>query len=234
MRFTVPLFAFGLLTACTLMASAQDEAQKTKLETDAEKRTPATSIDFNAALQVPVQALAHLGRSIEDARDEGDPVCIASAANILAAAESVAGDKKAAITAEQLWKEAIELAELRNSSAELAVLASLTSGDVAANLKERSDAAREDEAAKKEADKAGETNKDLNGDLHVYNRSHEYVRIYIDGREYGQLAPHASVEFHLHHVHVLEARSQYHRWHEHIEGDQRHYDWVIRDPHHPH
>jgi hypothetical protein len=232
MRFTVPLSAVVLLMACTSMAYAQDDAKKTKLETDAVKRTPATSIDFNAELQVPVQALAHLGRSIEDARDEGDPICIASAANILAAAESMAGDKKAAITAEQLWKEAIALAELRNSSAELAILAKLASGDVAADLKERSAAAKKDEAAKNEAEKAGETNKDLDGDLHISNQSHEYVRIYIDGRYYGQLAPHASTELHLHHAHELEAHSHYHLWNEHVEGHQHHYDWVIRDPHH--
>lgn len=232
MRFTVPVSAVVLLLACTTLAHAQGDAKKTKLETDAVKRTPATNIDFNAELQVPLQALAHLGRSIEDARDEGDPVCIASAANILAAAESMAGEKKAGITAEQLWKEAVALAELRNSPAELAVLAKLASGDVSADLKERSDAAMKDEAEKREAEEAGETNKDLDGDLHILNESHEYVRIYIDGHYYGQLAPHASKEIHLHHAHVLEARSKYHQWHEHIEGHQHHYDWVINDPHH--
>lgn len=224
-----------LLMASASMTSAQDANEKSaKLETNAEKRTPANTIDFNAELQVPLQALSHLGQMIEEARQEADPICIASAANILAAAESLAGDKRAKLTSSELWDEAMKLAEMRNSSAELLTLASLAGDDKATSLKEMSESAKADEDAAREAEEAGETAKDLNGDLHIYNRSHEYVSIYIDGRYLRGLAPHSSMEVHLHHAHVLEARSHYHRWHEHIEGDRHHYDWVIRDPHHPH
>ncbi|EMI44941.1 hypothetical protein [Rhodopirellula sp. SWK7] len=229
--FKFTTFAVLMMVATTTMG--QDAtADKSKLETDAKERTPADQVNFSSELQVPLQALAHLGKTIEEARDEADPVCIASAANILAAAESMAGDKKASVTSEQLWDEAIKLAEMRNSSAELAALAKLSSGERSTDLMERSEAAKGEEEAEKEAEEAGETSRELDGELHVINRSHEYIHLYVNGQHFGDIAPHGSREFHLHHAYHLVGRSRYHQWHEDIRPHVHHWDWVLNDPHH--
>ncbi|QEG41282.1 hypothetical protein [Roseimaritima ulvae] len=232
------LFRFTSIAVLMMVATTaigQDAtADKSKLETDAQKRTPADQVSFSSELQVPLQALAHLGKTIEEARDEADPVCIASAANILAAAESMAAGKKASVTSEQLWNEAIKLAEMRNSSAELAALAKLSSGERSTDLMERSEAAKDEEEAKKAAEEAGETDRELYGDLHVINRSHEWIRIRIDGHYRFTIGPHQTRAVHLHGAFHLEGRSRYHYWHEDIHGHRHHYDWVLRDPHDPH
>ncbi|WP_442509011.1 hypothetical protein SH528x_000557 [Novipirellula sp. SH528] len=235
MRTILSLSAVALLLASVSIASAQDAAaDKSKLETTPTKRTPANQIDFNAELQVPLQALSHLGKTIEEAREEADPICIASAANILGVAESLAGDKKASLTSAQLWDEAIQLAERRKSSAELAALAKMAPSDKAASLQEQSSAAKEAEDEAAAAAIAGEATRDLHGDMHVMNRSHEYIYLYVDGRYIGSIAPHQQREFHLHGAYHLLGRSHYHTWHQDIHGHRHHYDWVLHDPHHPH
>ncbi|TWT51436.1 hypothetical protein Pla22_42140 [Rubripirellula amarantea] len=236
MQKLLSLSMVAVLFAMASIASADDATtQKTKLETDAETQTPPSSIDFGRELGVSLQALSHLGRSIEDAQEEADPICIASAANILAVAESLSDGKKASLTSEQLWDEAILLAEMRKSSTELAALAKMTSGEKAADLMERSESAKTGEQAAAKADEAGETSRELDGDLHVINRSHDWVRIYVDGRYLGRIGPHQSGEVHLHDAHHLVGRGQYgHYWHEDIHGHRHHYDWVLRDPHDPH
>ena len=70
---SVSIVAFSLASAS--ITSAHDATAKSgKLETNAEERTPANTIDFNAELQVPLQALSHLGQTIEEAREEADPI----------------------------------------------------------------------------------------------------------------------------------------------------------------
>lgn len=234
MRLTI-VFTFLTLLIHSTATFVQGDGPKTdtsKLESMPEKRTPATQIDFNSELQVPLQALSHLGQTIEDAREEADPVCIASAANVLAAAESLAGGKKATITSAQLWDEAIKLAQLRNASAELSVLANLASGEVAADLKERSEAAKASEEAAAAAAAAGETQRDVTGDLHVINQSHEYINLRVDGRCVGWIAPHGHRNLHVHGAFHLTGHSRYHHWHEDVHGHHHHYDWVLHDPHH--
>ena len=236
MRKLLSLSMVAVLIATTSVANAEDAAvEKTKLETNAETRTPPSTIDFGRELDVSLQALAHLGRTIEDAQEEADPICIASAANILAVAESLSDGKKASLTSEQLWSEAIKLAELRKSSTELAALAKMTSGEQAKDLMERSESAKAEEQAAAKAAESGETDRDLDGDLHVIKRSHDWVRIYVDGRYLGRIGSHRSGEVHLHGAFHLEGRGQYgHYWHEDIHGHRHHYDWVLRDPHDPH
>lgn len=236
MRRILPVMALAALafSGAGFVQAQDSNSDNAKLKTAAEDRTPATQVDFAAELQVPLQALATLGEQIERAREQADPVALASAAKTLAAAESVASDRKASITSSQLLGEACELAELRNNSLELAALASMTNGDASADLRERSEAAKAAENAAKQAAEEGEKQKDLNGDLHVMNETHEYIRLYIDGHDVGYIAPHGHRSFHVHGGFHLVGQSRYHRWHEDINGHHHHYDWVLHDPHAPH
>ena len=70
MRKLLSLSMVAVLIATTSVANAEDAAvEKTKLETNAETRTPPSTIDFGRELDVSLQALAHLGRTIEDAQE---------------------------------------------------------------------------------------------------------------------------------------------------------------------
>lgn len=237
MRYCTVLavLTMGLVSAAPNLRAdePQPKPEGAVLESAPQKRVPAYQIDFNVELQVPLQALSHLGQTIEQARQEADPVCIASAANVLAAAEALAGDKKAALTSAELWDEAIELASLRNVSVELAALASLTTGDTAADLRQRSEAAKEAEQDAQAAAEAGETKRDVTGELHIINRTHEYIFLRVNGRPIGTIAPHGHHEMHVHGAVHLSGQSRHHRWHEVVRGHRHHYDWILRDPHDP-
>ncbi|WP_153555687.1 hypothetical protein [Roseimaritima sediminicola] len=225
----------ALVACCSAgMVRAQDQGaqEASRLESQPEKRTPADQIDFNVALQVPLKTLDTLGQTIEQARLTADPVALAAAARVLAAAEAVAGDKTAELKSDQLWQEAQQLAKRRNESAELAALAELAPDGVAADLQEASEAAKTAEEEARVAAEAGEKSRDIHGVLHIINRSHEYIHLQVDGRCIGSIAPHGQRRVHVHGAFHLTGHSRYHHWHEDAYGHHHHYDWVLHDPHH--
>jgi hypothetical protein len=95
---------------------AKDDKQV--IDSKAEKRAPATGVDFKKELNLPFQSLGNLGSRIEAARRSHDPVGLAHTANELSVAEKVSG-KKASVTSSQLVTEAAELAKLRKQADEL-------------------------------------------------------------------------------------------------------------------
>jgi hypothetical protein len=104
-----------LASLCPADEPKKDDQQK--VESKAEKRTPATTVDFRKQLNLPFQSLGTLGARIETAR-KADPVGLAHAANELAVAEQVSG-KTASMTSKQLLQESAELAAMRHQVAEL-------------------------------------------------------------------------------------------------------------------
>lgn len=71
----------------------------------------ACQVNFAKELGLSLDYLGSLGHRISQARKSPDPVDLALAAQALSVAEQVSG-KQASITAEQVQKEALELAKL--------------------------------------------------------------------------------------------------------------------------
>jgi len=215
------ILTFTIILSIGLTAAAEDK-DRMKIAPKAEKYQSAKFVDFASELELSFDSLSSLGDQIEKCRKAADPVGLANTANLLKTAEKVSG-KKASLTSEELTKEAVELAKLREVPTELKAIAQLTGqGDLkqlAATLQE--------EQSKEES----ETDKDLDGDLHVHNHSHEGFYIYANGRYLGYVAPHGHRTWHLHHVHYVDARNRWHRYHRHIHGHVHHYDFEIRGHH---
>ena len=226
---TTPALMLALTFGMTGMLRAQEEASEDRevIKPKAEKYRPANSIDFAYELGLSFDSLSKLGDQIESSRDSADPVGLASAAALLEASEKVAG-KKASMTAADLQKEAVELAKRRSVPAELKTLASLTGDD---SLKELALAATEQDEQRRKQEEAGVATKDLHGDLHVHNHSHEGFWIYANGRRLGYVPPHGERTWHLHGIHYVDAKNRYHRLHRHIEGHKHHYDFYIHVHH---
>src|SRR5262245_48681024 len=81
------------------------------VDSKAQKRTLAASIQFNKELGLPYKSLTTLGSRIDTARRGHDPVSLAHAASELSVAEKVSG-KQASVTSSTLLKESAELAKL--------------------------------------------------------------------------------------------------------------------------
>lgn len=229
--FVLSLLVIG---GAVFIASAQDKpAAAGKSETFKIKSTEAPSaatIDFRKELGLPFDSLLTLGGRIERARIDADPVGLAAAAQELTVAEKVGG-KKASLSAEELTKEASELAKMRDSSQELAAVAMLLPTQ-AMNLDKLTKAAKlreADEAAKR---KDGETPKGIHHALVVHNHSDVHVNVYVNGRLVGHVEEHGNGHFHVHvdgHV-TLEARGPFgHRWHKHVHQDYDTYTFELTE-----
>ncbi len=112
--------ACGLLAVCAAAALAAEQKPEDKqtVSSKADKRTPATGVNFKKSLNLPFASLGTLGSRIEAARRAPDPVALANAAHELHVAEKVSG-KQASLTSSALVKEAAELAALRRQVAEM-------------------------------------------------------------------------------------------------------------------
>jgi hypothetical protein len=189
-----PVWLSGVLVAslATMSFAAEGEI---KLESKAEQRETATSVDFNAALGLQFPSLTGLGARIEQAMQAADPVGLANAAHELSIAEQVSG-KEASITSAQLLERAVELAKMRLVESEIkAVAAIVTDADTRKEL---------DAAQKQAAERAEELAKALEGDeqargiggtLTVYNYSYASVDIYYNGIYLGVVFPRAYFTF---------------------------------------
>ena len=143
----------------------------------------ACQVNFAKELGVSLDYLGTIGHRISVARKAADPVDLALLAQSLSVAEQVSG-KKASITAEQIRKEALELAKLRGYSAELAAIA-LVIPEAKADLEKLTVIAKKREAEGKKQTESDEVQKALLGTLTVINHSGECLRIFVSGRYVG-------------------------------------------------
>ena len=158
----------------------------------------AVSVNFAKELQVSFGYLTGLGVDIARARMQGDAVGLAAAARSLEAAEAAAG-KKASITADEVMRDAVELAFLRQNPAELKAMAKLVS-DSALQEKLTTSAKVSQERIEGEAailKKGGET-KAFNGNWDVVNNSNECMDLFVNGVNRGHLEPGQRMTIHIH------------------------------------
>lgn len=156
----------------------------------------ACRVNFTKELGLSLEYLSTIGHRISQARKTPDPVDLALAAQALSVAEQVSG-KKASITAEQIQKEALELAKLRGYSKELKAMA-LIVPEAKADLEKLSVVAEKREAEAKAATASGESEKALFGTLTVINHSGECLNIYVSGRHVGLAHEGTTMSFRVH------------------------------------
>ncbi|MFN4260189.1 MAG: hypothetical protein ACK4RK_12905 [Gemmataceae bacterium] len=171
--------------------------------TKGQQRVPATTIDFNDAYGLPYSSLGTLGARIEAARKAGDPVGLAHAANELAVAEQVSG-KKAPITANDVWNETIQLANMRRQVAELKAMVHMTQQQ--ANLQAQANELKKnlasaEQLAKTESDaaRAGKEIKAVAPRITIHNNTDQYADVYVNGHFQIRVAPYESKWFVVEH-----------------------------------
>jgi hypothetical protein len=228
-----------VLVGCVVLAgigmTSADEkkppvvANEKKVETKSEKYTPASTIDFGGELGLSFPSLTSLGGRIEAARQAADPVALAAAGLELAAAEKVSG-KKAALAADAVLKEAVDLAKARGHSKELLMVAEMVKGDAAKELQTEADKAAQ--AEKAQADKPEEAARGTRF-LRVHNHTHEGVDIYVNGQFIGHVHEHRHETFPLHMRHdrvEMLARHHHRTWGPaRIHGEYDTYTWDLND-----
>ena len=214
MKVLATTMALGLALLLPSAAHAQAKANEKELEPKPEVVTRARFVDFGSELGVDLKSLTSLGEQIDQARRDADPVALATAAQLLAAAEKASG-KTAKIDSATLAKEAVNLATLRQAPAEMRVVAALVGGADGEALQKAADDLQE-------KIEAGEETRALHGELVVDNHSHFGVDVYADGRYIGHVHPHSRRRFHVQAHYLVEARDHYgHRW----VGDVAHWDY---------
>src|SRR5262249_38409355 len=139
----------------------------TKIETKSKAAETALTVDFAKELGLSFPTLTTLGARIEQARQQADPVALGLAARELKVAEKVSG-KQAAVTADKLAEEAVEMARQRFNKAELLAVAMLT-GEAGKKLIEI-------------AEKAGEKSRGIQRQLHADSRVNATIDVFVDGR----------------------------------------------------
>jgi hypothetical protein len=185
MKKTVCLLAAACL--CGLAAEPKGNTVEMKLE----KGKTAAAPDFATALGLDLENIKSLGRRIDRARNDCDPVALAGCARELAAAEEVSG-KKASLTSEALRKQAAEMAKYRNRPQELRLVARILGGDVAEALNELADKADKAAETRAKEKSAGKT-KGITNVLHVDNHTNYYVMIYVNFEYRGTVVPHGDL-----------------------------------------
>jgi hypothetical protein len=150
----------------------------------------ACQVNFRKELGLTFDYLDGLGLRIHEAAEGPDPVDLAAAAKSLAIAEGVAG-KKAKVTSDQILKEAIKLAKLRQDPQELKAVAMLVDDEkIKADLGKAGDS-----AAQKDT---GERSRAIFRSLIVTNHAGECLNIYVDGRYVGQVHEGDTSRLHVH------------------------------------
>ncbi len=176
--------ALVLTSWCLAADPARDKAEPDKqvVDSKADKRPSAATIDFRKEFNLPLPSLGTLGARIEAARRTPDPVTLGHAAGELSVAEKVSG-KKASLTSAALMHEAAELARLRRETIELRATLQLAKQisdeqEDITNLKESIAAA--DQYTREEREKI-QRNEEPTGA--------PYVDVYVNGFSKMQLPP---------------------------------------------
>lgn len=193
-------FLLGLTTSARADEPQETRQIKTKeISTKGEDRTLATSINFARALGLSFDPLLSLGNRIEQATKISDPVGLASLANELSVYEMVSG-KTAKITAAMIFKEAVELAEVRKNSAELRAVARFVKDEeTAKSLGNLAELAAKREDAERRASQSGERTRGIIRNLIVHNNTGYQINIYEDGRQVGWVNPYDNFQFYIGH-----------------------------------
>lgn len=192
----LPPSPFSAVQAEDASSNETPDVVRSSLTNDrAPSSVDALTLNFRKELGVALDYLIPLGRQISDARTSPDPVALAFAANNLAVAERVAG-KRAALTADAVLAEAIELAKLRLRAPELTAMALLV-GDpkLQAEFRELADAAKQADEARRLELEEGIESKAVHGFVYVTNHTCEHLTIYIDGAAVGCVPPHQRAAF---------------------------------------
>jgi len=197
------LLRAGFTAFLVLMAASSGPADEPKkgdkkddqkvVDSKAQKRTPATAVNFHKELGLSYGSLGTLGSRIETARRSPDPVALAHAASELATAEKVSG-KKASLTSQEILKESQELAKLRREISEMKALLHVstqmaTEETTLKDLKDNIDfeqkrAKDESDAILKGMEPTGAPRKVL-----VNNYTTQIVDLYVNGTLKMQLQP---------------------------------------------
>lgn len=222
---------FLALAAPAFAQETKKDANSTEVIAKKDVQTPASTIDFAKAYELPFESLAGIGARIEASRRHPDPVALASLANELAVAEAVSG-KKADITAENLAKEAVELVLLRDDATELKAVALIVKDKtIADKLEQKGKAAAEREKERIASYKRGETPRGIHRAIVVHNRSDVVAHVHANGYYIGHVHPYQDRVFPVDFdtpVVVLSAHGAYgHHWHEHAHGEHEVYHFVL-------
>jgi hypothetical protein len=198
------VIALALLSSLTTSAGAQGPQGAPPTGTGVisakgEDRTLATSINFAKELGLSFDSLLSLGTRIEQATKITDPVSLASLANELSAYEIVSG-KTAKLTSAMIFKDAVDLAEVRKNSAELRAVACFVKDEqTAKRLGELAKVAAKREDAERRAFQSGERTRGITQNLFVRNNTGYQIYIYEDGRQLGWVNPYDNFQFYIGH-----------------------------------
>jgi hypothetical protein len=215
--FRSVLAAGAAVLALSLSAWA-DESQ-TKPTDTAEIRSKASEasedpcfgacrVNFRKELGVNLEYLDFLGQQIHQARKSPDPVGLALAAQSLAVAEKVSGNK-ASVTSDKIMEDAVQLAVDRGFSEELTALATIVANnDIRKKLEKQAEIAQAQEEEERAKVASGEISKELFGTLQVVNHTSHCLRVYMDGRYMGTVHSGRTANFHAHS----------HNWHNHFDA----------------
>jgi hypothetical protein len=223
------LFGLSVLAvaACLCASTTQLAAQgdkgkevKGKGETKGEQKPSAAGVDFAKELGLAFPTLVGIGGRIEEARQRPDPVGLAAAARELAAAEKASG-KTATFKAEQLMKEAIDLAKLRYDADELKAVADLVGAKNGKDLMELA----------KKAEKA-EGHRGIRGQVHFDSRVNVSINCYVNGRYVGTMNNFGDLRYQVgdgpNDTTILEARAADGRyWSYQVSNNVNNFHWIL-------
>lgn len=219
------LLGLGLVSHVRAADEKKDDASgETKVSAKKEKAPAAPNFGVFA---LPFESVETLGLRLALARKKTDPVALALLATEIGVNEKVSG-KKAAVTAADLSKEAVELAKMRRQQQELEAMALLVKEEGTA--KELTKLAA---TAKKEAPKEGEKERGFHY-LKVTNTTDVHAHVHANGHSVGHVPPYSTRTFHTPH---LKHRTHIHlRAHDHmgdvwrsdiVTGDFLTYHWTL-------
>ena len=189
------LLAFAIL-ACGMGDAPKPDTKpddKQVVDSKPQKRTPATSINFNKELDLPFPTLRTLGTRVEAARRACDPVALAQSASELSVAEKVS-EKKASLTSLELIKESADLAKVRNEVKELEAVyntqSQITSDDVVlTDLKKQIGASKQRALKETQSVRGNQEPANQPRRLLLNNYSTQYIEIIIDGNPRFPIVP---------------------------------------------
>jgi hypothetical protein len=204
------VYGLAFLNAVSLLSFAPSQTAKADTPEDQEVVTskkvaapPAAKVNFRKELGLPYPSLATLGRRIDAARRNHDPVALANLASELSVAESVA-DKKASVTSAELIKDAQQLAKMRNQLAELRAVMKVQNQITAraediAITQQCIDEAKKAEAAAQESVAFNQEPTWTPRKVLVNNYTSQYMDLWVNGQYKGQILPGMSRTFIIEH-----------------------------------